>query len=97
MRPGWADVTPQNGTFGADEAPADINVFMVLDATSGSEVVGADDAVVGEDNAARCHAQICSMIGDRTAHTAHQAAYGQTTNAVSAPSVIKVTRILQII
>lgn len=85
---------PKNGTFGADEAPADINVLMVLDATTGSEVVGADDAVVGEDNAARCHAQICSMIGDRTAHAAHQTACGQTTNAVSARRVIKVTQTL---
>lgn len=60
-------------TFSADEAPAHINVFVVLNTPARGEVVGTDDAVVGEDDAARRHAQVCSVIGDRTAHASYQA------------------------
>lgn len=61
-------------TFCADKAPADVDVFMVLDATSGCEVVRTDDAVVRKDNAASCHTEICGVIGNRAAHTSHQTA-----------------------
>lgn len=61
-----------NPTFGTDETPADINVFVVLNTPTRSEVVGTDDAVVGEDDTARCHAQVCSMIGYWTAHASYQ-------------------------
>lgn len=53
-------------------------MFVVLDAAAGGEVVRADDAVVGQDDAACCHAQVCSVIGYRAAHTANQATYGKT-------------------
>lgn len=69
----FGQMTPCVLTFCADKAPADVDVFMVLDATSGGEVVGTDNAVIGEDNAACCHAQVCSVIGHRAAHAPHQA------------------------
>lgn len=59
-------------TFSADEAPADVDVFVVLNAPARNKVVGADDAVVGEDDAARRHAQVCGVIGYRTANAPHQ-------------------------
>lgn len=59
-------------TLCADEAPADVDVLVVLDAAAGGEVVGADDAVVGEDNAARCHAEVRGVIGHWTANAPHQ-------------------------
>lgn len=62
-----------NPTFSADEAPADVNVFVVLNTPARNEVVGTDDAVVGEDDTAGCHAQVCSVIGYRTAHASYQA------------------------
>lgn len=51
---------------------------MVLNAAAGGEVVGTDNAVVGEDNAACCHAEVRSMISYRTAHTPNQTTYIQT-------------------
>lgn len=42
----------QTAPFSADEAPAHIDVLVVLDSASGAEVVSTDDAVVGEDHAA---------------------------------------------
>lgn len=65
-------------TFGADEAPADVDVFVVLDAAPGGEVVGTDDAVVGQHDAARRHAEVRSVIGDRAADTPHQTTCGST-------------------
>lgn len=47
-------------------------MFVVLDAAAGGEMVGTDHAVVGEDNAARCHAEVCGVIGYGAAHTANQ-------------------------
>lgn len=67
-----------NFTFSADKTPADIDVLMVLDTTARSEVAGTDDAVVGENNAARGHAEVCGMIGDWTAHAPHQPTCGYT-------------------
>lgn len=65
-------------TFCADKAPADVDVFVVLDPPARGEMVGADDAVAGEHNAARRHAQVCGMIGHWAAHASHQAACRQT-------------------
>lgn len=65
-------------TFGADKAPADVYMFMVLDTPAGSEVVGTYNTVVGEDDAACCHAEVCCVIGYGTANAPHQTAYGQT-------------------
>lgn len=59
-------------TFGADETPADVDMLMVLDAASWSEVVRADDAVVGQNHAAGRHAQVCGVVRDRTANAPHQ-------------------------
>lgn len=61
-----------SGTFGADEAPADVDVFVVLDAAARREMVWADDAVVGEHYAARRHAQVIGMIGHRAANASDQ-------------------------
>lgn len=68
-------------------------MLVVLDATTRSEVVGTDDAVVGEDNAACCHAEVCSMISYRTAHTPYQTTYRhKTTNAKSVQKMHEVTQ-----
>lgn len=47
-------------------------MLVVLDAPTGSEVVWTDDAVVGEDNAARRHAEVCGMIRHGATHTPYQ-------------------------
>lgn len=60
-------------TFRADEAPADVYVFMVFAAFAGSEVVWTQEAVVGENQAACCHAVIIGVIGHGTAHASSQA------------------------
>ncbi|TNN42262.1 hypothetical protein EYF80_047557 [Liparis tanakae] len=65
-------------TFGADEAPADVDVFVVLDAAARGEVVGTDDAVVGEHDAARRHAEVRGVVGHRAAHAPDQATCGPT-------------------
>lgn len=59
-------------TFSADEAPADVDVLVVLDPAAGGEVVGTDDTVIGEDDAACSHAEVCGMIRHRAAHAPHQ-------------------------
>lgn len=65
-------------TFGADEAPADVNMFVVLDAAAGGEVVGTDDAVVGQHHAARRHAQVRGVVRHRAANASHQTTCVQT-------------------
>lgn len=52
-------------------------MLVVLDAATGGEVVGTNDAVVGEDDAAGCHAEVRGVVGYRTAHTPYQTACGQ--------------------
>lgn len=79
----------EHRTFRADEAPADIDVFVVLDATTGSEMVGTNDAVVGEDNAACRHAEVRSMIGYRTAHASYQTTCGRSRDNKCAVSARK--------
>lgn len=60
-------------TFRADEAPANVDVFMVLTALAGSEVVWTEETVVCKHHAACCHAIVIGMIGHRAAHTPSQA------------------------
>lgn len=72
-------------TFGADEAPADVDVFVVLDAPPRGEVVWTDDAVVGEDHAAGGHAQVVGVVGYGAANAANQATC--TRNTASARPV----------
>lgn len=76
-------------TFGADEAPADVYVFVVLAAFAGSEVVWTQEAVVGENQAARRHAVIVGVIGHGAAHASSQPTWethtkSQTLNKISA-------------
>lgn len=49
-------------TFGADEAPADIDVAVVAVGLLGVEVVGADDGCVGDHLTACRHTQIAHVI-----------------------------------
>lgn len=62
-------------TFGADEAPADIDMTVVAVALLGVEVVGADDGGVGDHLAARSHAQVTDVVRDRAAQATHQPTY----------------------
>lgn len=62
-------------TFRADEAPAHIDVLMVLAALARSEVVRTQETVVGQHQAARCHTVVISVIGHRAAHTSSQSTY----------------------
>lgn len=59
-------------TFGADEAPADVDVTVVAVALLGVEVVRADDGSVGDHLTARSHAQVADVVRHRTAQATHQ-------------------------
>lgn len=59
-------------------------MLVVAAAPACSEVVGADDAVGGQDHGAGGEAEIIGVIRDRTPHTAHQATCHQTATAQSA-------------
>lgn len=52
-------------------------MFVVLDTTAWGEVVGTDDAVVGENNTSCCHAQVRGVIGNRAADTSYQTTCSQ--------------------
>lgn len=73
----WAghSLGPGDLTFRADKAPADVDVLVVAAAPAGSEVVGADDAVGGQDHGAGGQAEVVGVIRDRTPHAAHQATW----------------------
>lgn len=58
-------------TFGAHKAPADIDMGVVALPLHGSEVVGADDAVGGDDGASRRDANVAGVVRDGAAHAAH--------------------------
>lgn len=58
-------------TFGADEAPADVDVTVVAVALLGVEVVGADDGRVGDHLAACGHAQVAHVVRHRAAEATH--------------------------
>lgn len=66
-------------TFGADKAPADVDVLMVLAAFAGREVVGTEETVVCQHQAACCHAVVIGMIGHRAANAPSQPACRETT------------------
>lgn len=71
-------------------------MFVVLDATAGGEVVRTDDAVVGEDDAACCHAEVCSVIGYRAAHTPNQTTYRPTNVQSRARKVHQTTQAITV-
>lgn len=50
---------------------------MVATAPPCSEVIGADDAVGGEDHGSSSKAEVVGVVCNRTPHTAHQATYHQ--------------------
>lgn len=80
----YSELQGQNRcTFSANEAPADIDVLVVLHSSSRGEVVGTDDAVVGEDDATRCHAEVCGMVGHWAAHAPHQTSWRQQHDGAS--------------
>ena len=72
-------------TFGADEAPADVDVLVVLAALARREVVGTEEAVVGQHQAARGHAVVVGVVGHGAAHAAGQATCGATGGRDSQP------------
>lgn len=58
-------------TFGADEAPADVDMTVVAVGLLGAEVVGADDGGVGDHLAACSHTQITDVVRHRAAKATH--------------------------
>lgn len=58
-------------TFGADEAPADVDVAVVPVGLLGVKVVGADDGGAGDHLAPRGHAQVAGVVGHGAAQAAH--------------------------
>lgn len=64
------ELPPQPFTFGAYKAPADIDVGMVAFPLHGSEVVGADDAVGGDDGASCGDANVPGVVRDGAADAA---------------------------
>lgn len=61
-------------TFRTHKTPADVNVFVVFAPFAWSEVIGAQEAVIGQRNAAGSHTVVIGMVGHRAAHTAGQTA-----------------------
>lgn len=62
-------------TFGADEAPADVDVLVVLAALARREVIGTQEAVVCQHQAASCHAVVIGVICHWAANAPSQAAW----------------------
>lgn len=75
MFPGDKGPSADHLTFRADKAPADVDMLVVAAAPARSEVVGADDAVGGQDHGAGSEAEVVGVIRDRTPHAAHQATW----------------------
>ena len=61
-------------TLGAHKAPADVDVLVVTAALAWVEVVWAQEAVIGQGDAACGHAVVVGMVRNGTADAA-----GQTT------------------
>lgn len=59
-------------------------MLVVAAAPARSEVVGADDAVGGQDHGAGGKAEVVGVIRDRAPHTAHQATWHPTATTQSA-------------
>lgn len=83
-------------TFGADEAPADVDVTVVAVALLGVEVVGADDGRVGDHLAACRHTQVAHMVRHRAAKATHQPACNaeSTTKNTGSKTLDGVVRLL---
>lgn len=58
-------------TFGADEAPADVDVTVVAISLLGAEVVSADDGGVGDHLAACSHTQVADVVRHRAPKATH--------------------------
>lgn len=58
-------------TFGADKAPADVDMAVVAVGLLGTEVVGADNGAAGDHLAACRHAQVPHVVRHGTAQTTH--------------------------
>lgn len=63
-------------SFGADEAPAHVDVPVVAVGLLCVEVIGANDGGVGDHFAACSHTQITDVIRHRAAQTTHQPTLG---------------------
>lgn len=63
---------PRPLTFRANEAPADVDVFVITAALPWREVVGTDDAVSGQDDAAGRDAVIASVVRDGASNAVDQ-------------------------
>lgn len=61
-------------TFRTHKTPADVDVFMVFATFAWSEVVGAQEAVIGQWDAAGSHTVVIGVVGHRAADAAGQAA-----------------------
>lgn len=62
-------------TFGADEAPADVDMTVVAVALLGVEMVGADDGGVGDHLTARSYTLVTDVVRDWAAQATHQPTY----------------------
>lgn len=58
-------------TFGADEAPADVDVVVVSVGLLAVKVVGADNGGVGDHLAPRRHTQVSGVVRHGAAQAAH--------------------------
>lgn len=67
-------------TFGAHEAPANVDMTVVAVALLGVEVVGADDCSVCDHLAARSHTQVTDVVRDRAAQATHQPTFSTESN-----------------
>lgn len=83
-------------TFGADEAPADVDVTVVAVGLLGIEVVGADDGGVGDHLTACSHTQVTHVVRYRAAQATHQPAYSSESGRDKAlfSQLITMTRFL---
>lgn len=65
-------------TSSAQEAPAHVDGRGEEAVPLGAAVAAADHDVVGEDDAACCHAAVSRVIGHRAADAAYEAAWTRT-------------------
>lgn len=57
-------------TFRTHKTPADINVLVVFAPFAWSEVVGTQEAVIGQWDASRSHTVVIGVVGHGAAHAA---------------------------
>lgn len=64
-------------TFRTDEAPADVDVLVVLAALAWREVARTEKTIVCQHQAARCHAVVISVVGHGAPHAPSQPTWGK--------------------